>query len=66
MTQEQIDFVRDNMNIFTMSIRLTPTQTKMLFDTYNSITGENKKITSCGRCVKGVTNRILNEYNKTL
>ena len=57
MTQEQIDFVRDNMNIFTMSIRLTPTQTKMLFD---------KKITSCGRCVKGVTDRILNEYNKTL
>ena len=32
MTQEQIDFVRDNMNIFTMSIRLTPTQTKMLFE----------------------------------
>ena len=64
MTQEQLDFVRDNMNLFTTSIRFTQEQTTTIYSIYNAITGEQKRPTSCGRCVSNTLKRILFEYNK--
>lgn len=66
MTQEQLDFVRDNMLLFTTSRRFTPEQTTKVFGIYNSITGEQKKPTSCGRCITNTLKRILYEYNKLI
>lgn len=64
MTQEQLDFVTNNMLLFTTSRRYAPNELQQIFNIYNSITGENKKTTSCGRCVETVKKRILFEYDK--
>ena len=64
MTKEQIKFIEDNMLMFTTSVRFTPDQSRQLYEIYNSITGENKRPTGCGRCTSGVLKTILNKYNK--
>jgi hypothetical protein len=64
MTKEQIKFIEDNMLMFTTSVSFTPDQGKQLYEIYNSITGENKKPTSCGRCISGVLKTILNKYKQ--
>jgi hypothetical protein len=66
MTQEHIQYVADNMLLFTTSRRYSPEELTQIYAIYNAITGERKKATSCGRCLEGVKKRIILEYNKTL
>jgi hypothetical protein len=66
MTQEHIDYVKNNMLLFTTSRRYLPGELQKIFDIYNEITGENKPPTSCGRCVTTVKNTILHDYKKLL
>ena len=51
MTQEHYQWLDANRQVLG-NIRMTPEQQQMVFEIYNTITGENKPITSCGRCVR--------------
>ncbi len=44
------------------NVRMTNEQARMLFDIYNRTTGESKPLTSCGRCVYNVKQRLKIEY----
>ena len=66
MTEEQKKWIEEHKLIFTSSQKLFDTDLDMLFSIYNSITGENKKKTACGRCVTNVARRVWFEYNREL
>ena len=66
MIQEHIDFIKNNGLLFTTSRKFKPGELEKIFEIYNAVTGENKKVTSCGRCLTSVKLRILYEYNKLL
>jgi len=66
MTQEDIDWVRANEILFRVNHTITPEQRQTIFNIYNRITGENKKTTSCGRCVRSVLNLVYFTYKKTI
>ncbi len=64
MIQEKdIIWLDENQSIF-LNVRLTPNQLGTLFRIYNEITGENKGVTSCGRCVAGVKKRVKAQLDK--
>ena len=64
MRAEDIVWVRNKILLLTTSRRFEPGELQMIFDIYNRITGENKRPTSCARCVTGVSKTIINTYNK--
>ena len=64
MTQQDIEWVTNNMLLLTTSRRYAEGELQMIFDIYNRITGENKKTTSCGRCVETTKKRVKLEYDK--
>lgn len=66
LQQHQLDWVTANQTIFRVSLRLNQEQLVNLFNIYNSITGENKKVTSCGRCLDGVKKIVYGQYNKQM
>jgi hypothetical protein len=63
MTQEHYQWIDANRQVLG-NIRMTPEQQRMVFEIYNTITGENKKTTSCGRCVMNVKKTLLFYYEK--
>ena len=63
MTQQDLEWLEANQLIFG-NIRLSKEQHAEMFDIYNRITGENKRTTSCGRCVMSVKKRLKFEYEK--
>ena len=64
MREQDVTWVRNNILLLTTSRRYEPGELQMIFDIYNRITGENKKATSCGRCVTNTKNVIMHNYNK--
>jgi len=66
LQDHQMDWVTKNQTIFRVSIRLTEDQLMNLFNIYNSITGENKRITTCGRCLEGVKKQVFGQYLKQM
>ena len=44
------------------NVRMTRPELERMFKIYNDITGENKPITSCGRCVLNIKKRLRIEY----
>ena len=66
LQQHQLDWVTANQTIFRVSLRLNPDQLMRLFNIYNSITGENKKVTTCGRCLEGVKKTVYGQYQKQM
>ncbi len=63
MTHEEYTWLDQNQLVLT-NIRMTPEQQRMVFQIYNSVTGENKKTTSCGRCVMNVKKTLKFYYEK--
>lgn len=61
MTQEQYNWLKDNYTVLG-NVKMTREQLKTVFDIYNAITNENKPITSCGRCVYNIKQRLKVEY----
>lgn len=45
------------------NVRMTNGEAKQLFDIYNRVTNENKPMTTCGRCVYNVKQRLKIEYD---
>jgi len=66
LQDHQMDWVTKNQTIFRVSIRLTEDQLMNLFNIYNSITGENKRVTTCGRCLEGVKKQVFGQYLKQM
>lgn len=61
MKQEDFEWLSERPHLLG-NVRLSQQDAKRLFDIYNDITGENKPITSCGRCVHSVKQRLKVEY----
>ena len=64
MTDEQKAFIKANKQRMTKSQRYTVGELTMIYQIYNSITGENKQKSTCGRCLQNTINVILNKYNE--
>ena len=64
MTDEQKAFISVNKQRMTQSQRYTVGELTMIYQIYNSIIGENKTKSSCGRCLQNVINVILNNYKQ--
>ena len=65
MKEEHKEWVKENMLLLTTSRRYQPGELEKIFEIYNAITGENKKVTGCGRCIQTTKNRIIFEYART-
>ena len=61
MKPEDYQWLTDNYYLLG-NVRMTPEQVQRIFAIYNAVTGENKPITSCGRCVHSVKQRLKVEY----
>lgn len=64
MTDQQKAFIKENKQRMTKSQRYTVGELTMIYQIYNSITGENKQKSTCGRCLQNTINVILNKYNE--
>lgn len=63
MTKGDYSWLTDNMMLLG-NVRMTQEQARMIYDIYNRITGENKPVSSCGRCVLNIKKRLKFEYEK--
>ncbi len=61
MNPEDFDWLGANFKLLG-NVRMSREEVHRLFDIYNAITKENKPITSCGRCVHAVKQRLRVEY----
>lgn len=64
MKQEDYEWLKERPHLLG-NVRMARTDLVRLFNIYNEITGENKPITSCGRCVLNIKKRLKLEYEKT-
>jgi hypothetical protein len=65
MTQEDLQWVKDHMLMFTSNVSKTSEQLDRLFQIYSAIDGRTHRPTSCGRCVASAIKRVYAEYKKT-
>jgi hypothetical protein len=63
MTHEEYQWLSANPLVLN-NVRMTSEQQTKVFAMYNRITGENKPVTSCGRCVMTIKKRLKFEYEK--
>lgn len=63
MKQQDYEWLDANRQLLG-NVRMTRPQLDRLFSIYNAITGENRPITSCGRCVLNIKKRLRTEYDK--
>ena len=63
MKEKDYKWLTDNMKLLG-NVRMTRPELERIFSIYNDITGENKPITSCGRCVLNIKKRLRFEYEK--
>jgi hypothetical protein len=64
-TREQaLTWLEDNKYLLTSSIKFTPQQIRDFFAAYNLVTGENKAVVGCGRCILNMKHRLLSELKK--
>ena len=61
MNDKDYEWLKAN-SVLLGNVRMTNEQARMLFDIYNRTTGERKPMTSCGRCVHSVKQRLKVEY----
>ncbi len=61
MNNEEFKWLSANQHLLG-NVRSDAENRQRLFDIYNRITGENKPITSCGRCLASVKQRLKVEY----
>ena len=61
MNNEDYKWLTDNHSLLG-NVRMTQDQARMIYDIYNRITGENKPMSSCGRCVFNIKKRLKIEY----
>ena len=57
-------WLKENPILFMGSYRHSNKDLEMIYKVYNLITGESKKPSSCGKCLKNTLDRLKAEYNK--
>ena len=62
MTEEQLLWIEENMRLFTGNTSVSKEQANMVYEIYNTITGERKRPNGCGRCFITTKKRVLKEY----
>lgn len=62
MTDNQLQWIEDNLIIFTSNVSTSKENALYVYEIYNAITGENKKPNGCGRCWTTVKKRVLKHY----
>lgn len=63
MKRKDYDWLTMNLKLLG-NVRMQRPELERLFSIYNDITGENRPITSCGRCVLNIKKRLRFEYEK--
>lgn len=63
MNEQEFNYITDNFHLLG-NVKWTRDQQTVLFGMYNRITGENKPLTSCGRCVLNIKKRLAFEHEK--
>lgn len=63
MKRTDYDWLTMNLKLLG-NVRMQRPELERLFSIYNDITGENRPITSCGRCVLNIKKRLRFEYEK--
>jgi hypothetical protein len=63
MTQQDIEWLDSKPNILE-NISISREELSMLFAIYNRVTGDNKSVTGCGRCVLNTKNIIKHHYDQ--
>ena len=61
MNNEDYEWLTANYKLLG-NVSMTNGEAKRLFDIYNAITGENKPMTTCGRCVYNIKQRLKIEH----
>lgn len=62
MKPEQLQWIEDNLVIFTSNVSTSKENVQYVYDIYNVITDENKKPNGCSRCWVSVKKRVLKHY----
>ena len=62
MTPEQLQWMEDNLVIFTSNVSTTKENVEYVYGIYNAITNENKRPNGCARCWVTVKKRVLKHY----
>jgi len=62
MTEEQLLWMEENLNIFKSNVSVSQEDALYVYEIYNTITGENKKPNGCGRCWVSTKKRVLKAY----
>ena len=63
MTDKDFKWLQERPHLLG-NVRMTRPELVMITDIYNRVTGENKPLTSCGRCVLNIKKRLKIEYEK--
>ena len=63
MTQEDKEWLDQHPHILG-NVSHTRDQLEMLFAIYNRLTGENKRVTGCGRCIMNTKKTIKYYYDQ--
>ena len=66
MTQEDQQWVREQMLMFTSNVSKSSDQLDRLFEIYSKVDGRTHRPTSCGRCVANAIKRVFAEYKKSI
>lgn len=64
MKQEDIDWLNQRPHILA-NVSLSREDLVRLFAIYNSVTGEKKAVTGCGRCITHTKKTVKYHYDKT-
>jgi len=61
---EELKWLKENAVLVNVSQKLEKNIIERLYKLYNMITGENKKMSGCGKCLFNVTKRLKVELTK--
>jgi hypothetical protein len=64
LTLEHLEWIQNNMTIFTHVVQVDENRRKYIYSMYNHITGEHKNPNGCGRCWLNTKNRVYDQYKK--
>lgn len=63
LTEAHYNFLKNN-EVFLGNVTTTKDIIEYFFHIYNQVTGENRPVTGCGRCVANVKKRLKIEITK--
>ena len=62
--QQSYQWLKDNEALINHSVKFKGDELTQFFNTYNTITGENKTRSLCGRCIMNMKHRLQKEIKK--